>query len=339
MEARPSAVITATGMYVPPRVVTNEELATLMNTTDEWIQQRSGIRQRRWVAEDQAPADLALEAARQALEMAGLEPNDLELLLVATLSPDAFFPGTACFLHAKLGLRTQPAMDVRCQCSGFIYALETAKLFIESGQYRRLMVVGAEIHSKALDLTDEGRNTAVLFGDGAGAVILEARGHEGNGNGAGILRTRLHAEGEHARKLWVQSPGLANDRAVTAAHVEAKMCVPKMDGKFVFKNAVVRMPEVLRECLDANQVSFEDVDLFLFHQANLRINEVVAGSLGIPPAKTYDNITQYGNCSAASIPMLLDECVRSGRVQAGDLISMTSFGSGFTWASTLVRWV
>jgi len=334
MQKTMAARIIGTGSYLPERVVTNHDLAQMFDTSDEWIQQRSGIKERRFAAESETPAELAFQAATKALESANLTSQDIDLVLVATLSPDAFFPGTACFLHEKLGLNTQPAMDIRCQCSGFIYALNIAKLFIESRQYHRVMVVGSELHSRALDFSNEGRDTAVLFGDGAGAVILE--GSEDIERG--ILSCHLHAQGEHARKLWIRSPGLANDRAVTKQHVDDRWCYPYMDGRFVFKNAVQRMPEVLTEALRANHLQSTDIDLFLFHQANLRINEFICESMKLDPNRTYNNIQRYGNCSAASIPICLDECLAEGKINDGDLICMTSFGSGFTWASAVIRW-
>ncbi len=328
--------ITGTGMYVPDRVVTNKDLEGLMDTTDEWIRQRSGIVERRYIGEGQQPSDLGEAAARQALEAAGLEADQIDCIVLATLSAEAEFPGTSFFLQEKLG-GTTPCFDLRAQCSGFLYSLSVARSFVASGQYRRVLVVGCEIHSTGLDFSTEGRDTAVLFGDGAGAVIVEANTDEDDRSD--ILEVRLQAEGKYAKKLWVESPGSGTyPERWTQEVFDRRRYFPHMEGKFVFKHAVTRMPQVLRETLDAASVKIEDVSLFLFHQANLRINEYVANSLEIPEAKLRNNIQRYGNCSAASIPILLAEAEREGVLKRGDLVSMTGFGSGFSWASAAVRW-
>ncbi len=331
------ARIVGTGMYVPERVVTNADLEQRMDTTDEWIRQRSGIEERRWATEDQTPVDLAEAAARRALEAARLDPGDVDCILLGTLSPEAEFPGTSFFLQDRLGLEDTPCVDVRAQCSGFLYALGIGDSFIRAGQYRRVLVVGCEVHSTGIDVSTRGRDVAVLFGDGAGAVVLEA--NDDPQDPSGILAVRLHAQGKYARKLWIEAPGsgFAPVR-ITPELLEQRRHFPVMEGRFFFKHAVTRMPQVLRESLDAASVKIDDVDLFLFHQANLRINEYVAQQLEIPPEKCLNNIDRYGNCSAASIPMLLDEAVRGGRLARGQLVSMTSFGSGFSWASAIVRW-
>jgi 3-oxoacyl-[acyl-carrier-protein] synthase III len=331
------ARITGTGMYVPDRLVTNKDLEQLMDTSDEWIRQRTGIQERRYIEPGQLPVDLAEAAARRALAAASLEPDDVDCVLLATLSPQADFPGTSFFLQDRLGLRETPCFDVRAQCSGFLYSLATARSFVLAGQFRRVLVVGCEVHSTGIDLTTEGRDVAVLFGDGAGACVVEA--NEDAEDPSGILEVRLHAQGRHAQKLWIEAPGsgFAPVR-ITEELLRERRHFPRMDGKFVFKHAVTRMPEVLLATLSAASVKQEDVDLFLFHQANLRLNEYVAQALEIPAAKLRNNIQRFGNCSAASIPMLLDEAVREGALQPGKLVSMTAFGSGFSWASAVVRW-
>ena len=329
--------ITGTGMYVPDRVVTNDDLAKLMDTSDEWIVQRSGVRERRYITEGQTPADLAEHAARRAIEAAHLEPGDIDCIVLATLSPQADFPGTSFFLQERLDVGEIPCFDLRAQCSGFLYSLSVASSFIRSGDHRRVLIVGCEVHSTGIDLTTEGRDVAVLFGDGAGAIVLEAQ--EDDADPAGLLEVRLHAEGRFAKKLWIEAPGSGfTPVRITHELIEQRRHFPVMEGRFVFKHAVTRMPQVLRETLDAASLKLEDVDLFLFHQANLRINEYVAQQLEIPPEKWLNNIDRYGNCSAASIPMLLDEAVRGGRLRSGQLVSMTSFGSGFSWASAVARW-
>ncbi len=324
-------------MNVPERVVTNDDLAALIDTSDEWIQQRTGIRERRWIVDGQTPADLATAACEQALRSAELGVEDIDFILLATLSPQHEFPGTSFFLHERLNAGDVPCVDLRAQCSGFLYALNFADSLILAGKCRRVLVVGCEVHSTGLDVSTGGRDVAVIFGDGAGAVILEA--NEDPDDPAGILQIRLHAEGKHAKKLWIDAPSSAEfPQRITHEMIDAGRHFPKMEGRYVFKHAVTRMPEVLLESLSAASVKLDDVGLFLFHQANLRINEFVAGKLEIPAAKLFNNIERYGNCSAASIPMLLAEAARSGLLVRGQVVSMTAFGSGFTWGSAVLRW-
>jgi 3-oxoacyl-[acyl-carrier-protein] synthase-3 len=331
------AKLTGTGMYVPERVVTNHDLTELMDTSDEWIRQRSGIRERRYISEGQTPADLAHAASERALAAAGIDASDVDCIVLATLSPQADFPGTSFFLQEKLGVGETPCFDLRAQCSGFVYALATANAFVRSGQFRRVLVVGCEVHSTGIDLSDEGRDVAVLFGDGAGAVVVEPNADESDPSE--LLEVRLHAQGKHAQKLWIEAPGSGfTPTRITHELIDQRRHFPHMEGRFVFKHAVTRMPEVLFETLGAASLKLEDVDLFLFHQANLRINEFVAQQLEIPPEKCLNNIERYGNCSAASIPILLDEAVREGRLARGQLVAMTTFGSGFSWSSAVARW-
>ena len=330
------ARIAGTGMYVPERVVTNDELSKLMDTSDEWIQQRSGIVERRYIEPGQQPSELAEYACQRALEAAGREPGEIDCIVLATLSAEADFPGTAFFLQERLDCGEIPCFDLRAQCSGFVYSLSVANGFVRGGIYRRVLVVGCEVHSTGIDLTTEGRDVAVLFGDGAGAVIVEA--NDDPDDAAEILEVRLHAEGKHADKLWIEAPGSGfTPTRITEEMVAQKRHFPRMQGRFVFKHAVTRMPEVLLETLGAASLKLDDVDHFLFHQANLRINEYVAQALEIPPEKCPNNIGRHGNCSAASIPMLLDENRRSGNIKPGDLVAMTTFGSGFSWTSAVVR--
>jgi 3-oxoacyl-[acyl-carrier-protein] synthase-3 len=329
--------ITGTGMYVPERVVTNDELAQRMDTSDEWIRQRSGIVERRHVDGTQTPADLAEIASRRALEAAGVGADELDAIILATLSPEHEFPGTSFFLHQRLGVPEIPCFDLRAQCSGFLFSLATADGFIRSGQMRRVLVVGCEVHSTGLEYANRGRDTAVLFGDGAGAVVLEA--NDDPNDRAGILALRMHAQGEHANRLWIEAPACGYyPSRLTKEMVDEGRHFPRMEGRLVFKHAVTRMPEVLRETLDAAGTKLEDIDLFLFHQANLRINEFVARALEIPEARVRNNIDRYGNCSAASIPILLAEADREGALRPGDLVALTGFGSGFSWASAVLRW-
>jgi 3-oxoacyl-[acyl-carrier-protein] synthase-3 len=321
-------------MFVPPQVVTNKDLEAQMDTTDEWIQKRTGIRERRYAAAGLGAADLGVEASQRALEAAGIKGSDLDLILVATLTPDYFFPGTAFFIQDKLGLGTKPAMDIRCQCSGFLYALSVGQLFVASGQYERVLVCGTEVHSRGLNMTTQGRGVSVLFGDGAGAVVLTAAERPGQG----ILSVRLHADGAGRDMLKMEYPGFKNLPYLSAELLAEGKHWPEMDGRQVFKNAVRRMPEVVMEVLEEQNLVPDDVDFFLFHQANLRINEAVLAHLNQPASKTYNNIDRYGNCSAASIPMAMDEAYRSGRIKSGDLVCLAGFGAGFTWAGALIRW-
>ena len=328
-----SAKITGTGSYHPPRKVTNYDLEKMMDTSHEWIVQRSGIETRYFADKDTSTSDLAFEASKKALLSAGLEAKDLDLIITATLSPDHQFPGIGVKLQHKLGLSTTPAMDIRNQCSGFIYAMNTAKLFVASGQYKRVLVVGAEIHSKIVDLSTRGRDISVLFGDGAGAVIVEAS----KDDSADLLGFRLHSQGEFCDSLWLERPGTAKEFYIEREDLEAGRHYPYMEGRNVFKHATKRLQETIGELIEQNSIALDQIDHFLFHQANIRINEAVAKRLEIPESKVHNNIQKYGNCSAASLPILLDECLKEGKIKRGDLLCLAAFGAGFTWGGCLVR--
>ena len=326
--------VTGTGMFVPPEIYTNKDLEKLMDTSDEWIQQRSGIRERRFAKEGVGVSDLGVEASKLALSMAGLTPRDIDLVVFSTLTPDYYFPGAGVFLTDKLGMGTTPALDVRNQCSGFLYGLTCAHTFIASGQYNRVLLVGAETHSRALNFTTAGRDIAVLFGDGAGAVVLEASSDPE----CGILSTHLHADGAHREHLKMQYPSNLQWPFIKQENLDQNLLWPKMDGRLVFKNAVARVPEVVKQALKANYLHPNDISLYIFHQANIRINEAVMKALDQPMEKSFNNIDRYGNCSAASIPMCIDEAVRSGRLKRNDLVCLASFGAGFTWGAAIMRW-
>ena len=328
------AYICGTGMYVPPKVVTNKDFEQWMDTTDEWIRQRSGIEERHHVDGPEGPADLALIASQRALEDAGLKPTDIDLIILATLAADLYFPGSSALLQAKLGLPGVPAMDVRCQCCGFLYGLNVAKLFVESGQYNRVLVVGAEVHSTVLEMKTESRDVSVLFGDGSGAVIVAASPDQKSS----MLSFHLHADGAHADKLCIKKPGTLGTVFVSQQLIDERQCLPYMDGRYVFKHAVTRLRECVNEALTCNKLAVNDVDCYLFHQANLRINEFVAQQFAIPVEKTPSNIQKYGNCSGASLPILLHETVKSGQIKRGDTVCMAAFGAGFTWASCMLQW-
>jgi 3-oxoacyl-[acyl-carrier-protein] synthase-3 len=324
------------GHHVPDRVVTNADLTRLMDTSDEWIQQRTGIRERRYISCDTGPADLGARAARDALAAAGAAAADVDLILFGTLSPDIDFPGGASLLQRNLGLRGTAAMDVRNQCSGFLYMLAVADKFIRTGGARRVLVVGAEVHSTGIDLSTLGREVAVIFGDGAGAVVL---GPEADPR-RGILSTHLHSEGKYAEKLMVELPSsrlrprIAED---LLDHPGSRLW-PRMEGRYVFKHAVNRFTEVIGEALATNGLTPADIDLLIPHQANLRISQLVAMGFELPEEKVFNNIQRYGNTTAASIPIALHEAVESGRVRPGSLVCLAAFGAGFTWAAAIVRW-
>ena len=327
------------GSYLPSNVVTNEDLTEFMDTSDEWIVQRTGIRERRWVQGVTSTSDLALEASRRALESAGLAPEDLDMIFLATLTPDHFFPGSAVYLQTKLGLADIPAIDVRQQCTGFIYALSMADQYIRTGSAQKILVVGSEVHSKGLEKTTRGRDVTVLFGDGAGAVVLEPTELSNADLDSHLLSTHLYSDGAYAEELWVPAVSTAYDEEI----VDQRMLdrgdqYPKMNGRHVFVHAVKRMPEAVKAALQHNSYQIDDVDLFVFHQANLRINEAVAHQLGVPDDKVFNTIEKYGNTTAATIPIGLDEAVKAGRLEPGMLVASAAFGSGFTWASALIRW-
>ncbi len=329
------AIISGTGHYVPPKVVTNHDLEKVMNTTDEWIQQRSGIRERHYAEEGIGSSDLATQAALRAIEDAQIDKEEIDFIIAATLSPDHYFPGIGVLVQSKLGLTEVGAMDVRNQCSGFIYALSAASGYIQAGMYKKILLVAAEVQSSNLDYSDEGRDLAVLFGDGAAAVIIEPNEKD---DGRGVLSTHLFSDGRFATELWMDSPSPKDRPTFYPGFLEDKRHYPKMNGKLVFKNASEKMPKAVQIALKHNGLTIEDVDHLLPHQANDRISLMVAKILKIPVEKVIRNIDRFGNTTAASIPIGLDESVKSGRIQQGDIIVLTAFGSGFTWASAVMKW-
>jgi len=330
----PTTAIIGTGHSVPDRVVTNEDLTRHMDTSDEWIRERTGIEERRWVEEGTTGTQMAAAASRMALEDAGIGAGEVDAIVLATLSPDHFFPGTGVFLQRELGMGTVPAIDLRAQCSGFVYGLSVADAFIRSGQYRTVLLVGVEIQSTGLNLTTEGRDMAVLFGDGAGAAVLQGTEEPGRG----VLSTHIHAQGEFAELLWGDAPASWRHPRIALEDFETGRIYPTMAGRDVFKHAVTRMPQVVGEALEANGLESSDIDLLIPHQANLRISQMVQKRLGLRDDQVFNNIQRYGNTTAATIPIALSEAVREGRLSPGDLLCFTAFGSGFTWGSALVRW-
>jgi 3-oxoacyl-[acyl-carrier-protein] synthase-3 len=324
------------GRHVPERVVTNDDLSHLMDTTDDWIQQRTGIRERHFITSPEGPGDLAAPAARQALADAGVDAKDIDLVLLGSLSPDFDFPNGCSVVARHLGLRGTPVMDVRNQCSGFIYMLAVADKFIRTGGARHVLVIGAETHSTGLDLTTVGREVAVIFGDGAAAVVM---GPEPDAT-KGVLTTHLHSEGKYAKKLMVEVPTSVCQPRVSPDMLSGpgSRLWPRMEGRYVFKHAVTRFPEVVNEALAATGYAIGDIDLFIPHQANLRISQLVAMGLELPPEKMFNNIERYGNTTAASIPLALYEAREAGLVRDGALVCLAAFGAGFTWGAALIRW-
>jgi 3-oxoacyl-[acyl-carrier-protein] synthase-3 len=329
----PRARFLGTGFAVPDRVVTNDDLSQLMDTTDEWIRTRTGIRERRWAREGETGAGLAHQASLRALDAAGLAPAQVDAIVYATSTPDHFAPGNGVYLQRLLGVGGMPSIDIRNQCSGFVYALSIADAFIRCGQFRTILVVGAEIQSTGMDVTTRGRNTAVIFADGAGAVVLGPSDDE-----RGILAFDLHGDGEFAEKLWVDAPGSMYHPRVSREQIDAGRHFLSMDGKEVFRHATTRMPESVRAALATAGHTAAELTLLVAHQANLRISEAMQKELGLRDDQVYSNIMRYGNTTAATIPIALDECVRAGRLGRGDLVALTAFGSGFLWGSAVVRW-
>ena len=327
--------IVGLGHHVPETVITNEYLSSIMDTNNEWIVERTGIGERRFMdPEKDTVANMAAKAARMALTRAGLVEKDIDFIVFATITPDYFFPGSGVLLQRELGLEGIGALDIRNACSGFIYALSVADQFIKTGMYKTILVIGAEIQSTALDLTTRGRNTAVIFGDGAGAVILQAS------EKPGILSTHLHADGRFAEELYVKDPGSSRPHEERQPEQILDTATFKvfMNGNQVFKHAVVRFMEVIGEALNSNGLAKEDINLLVPHQANLRISQYIQEKLGLSDNQVYNNIMRYGNTTAASIPIAMSEAWEEGRIKENDLLCLAAFGSGFTWASALIRW-
>ena len=329
-------VIRGSGRYVPPRVVTNDDLSQWMDTSDEWIRQRTGIEQRYWIPEEGGvgSSDLGLEATKIALQRAGWEPEDLDLIIFATLSPDLFFPGCGCILQHKLGLNATPALDIRQQCTGFLYGMTIADAHIRSGLANRILLVGAEVHSTGLDISTAGRDVSVIFGDGAGAVCLE--GVE-NSEPVGVLASALHADGKFANSLMVEVGSSRLNPRISHELIDEGRHWPVMDGKTIFKLAVQRLPEAVAEVLDKAGLELGDIDLFIPHQANLRINQFFAQSMKLPEDKVFNNIQRYGNTTAASIPIALDEALEMKIIGEGSTVVFLGLGAGVTWGAVVAR--
>lgn len=343
--------IAGMGYYVPKNVYTNEDLTRFMDTSDEWIQERTGIKERRFANRmGETTTTMAIEAAKIAMDRAGVTTHDIDFIVFATLSPDYYFPGCGVLLQREMRMREIGALDVRNQCSGFVYALSVADQFIKTGTYKNILVVGSEKHSFAMDFQTRSRNVSVIFGDGAGAVVLQPTQEKNKG----ILSTHLHSDGAdaeilamyypgaHANKWLTDKPPFPNQELgglfLTTEQLESGATLPYMDGPAVFKKAIVKFPEVIREALAANNLSEKDIDLLIPHQANLRISQYVQKLLGLSDNQVFNNIQKYGNTTAASVPIALCEAWEAGKINTGDLVCLAAFGSGFTWASALIRW-
>lgn len=329
--------ISGLGFYVPENVVTNDDLSKIMETSDEWIQERTGIQERRHIIRGQdTTTSMGVKAAKIAIERAEIATDEIDFIVFATISPDYYFPGPGVELQKELGLKTIGALDIRNQCSGFIYALSVADQFIKTGMYKNILVVASEVQSLGLDMTTRGRSVSVIFGDGAGAVILTR-----SDDASGILSTHLHSEGEHAKELAVLAPGMGG-RWVTDIladkNPDDESYFPYMNGQFVFKHAVVRFSEVINEGLQANDLQVSDINMLIPHQANLRISQFIQKKFGLRDDQVFNNIQKYGNTTAASIPIALTEAWENGKIKKGDTLVLAAFGSGFTWASAIIKW-
>lgn len=331
----PKSKIKGVGFYVPDNVIKNSDLEEIMDTSDEWIQERTGIKERRWVEGDLTTSLMGTYASKIAIKNAKISKNDIDFIIFATLSPDYFFPGSGVLLQKNLQIKEVGALDIRNQCSGFIYGLSVADQYIKSGMYENILVVGSEIHSGGLDKSSRGRSVSVIFGDGAGAAIVSKSNDESE-----ILSTHLHSEGKFAEELAVIKPATTFwiDKIIDDNEEDGKGFFPKMNGNFVFKNAVKRFEEVIFESLNHNNYTSKDIDMLITHQANLRITQYIQKKLNIDENNIFNNIMSYGNTTSASIPIALYEALEKNKIKRGDLVCLAAFGSGFTWASALIRW-
>ena len=327
------------GHYVPDNIVTNDDLSKVMDTNDQWIQERTGIKERRWVQEGdgQSTFTMGLEAAKKAISNAGINKEDLDLIVFATLSPDYYFPGPGVQIQEALEINTVAALDIRAQCSGFVYSISVADQFIKTGMYKNVLVIGSELQSRGIDKSTRGRSISVIFGDGAGAAVLTREEDPSKG----ILSTHIHSEGKHALELATEAPGMGT-RWVTDIikdnNPEDFSYRPYMNGQFVFKHAVRRFSEVINEGLQKNNLEVSDIDMLIPHQANLRISQFIQKKFGLSDDQVYNNIQKYGNTTAASIPIALSEAHQQGKVKEGDTVVLAAFGSGFTWGSVIIKW-
>ena len=331
--------IVGLGYFVPENIVTNDDLSKIIDTNDEWIQERTGIQERRHVLKGsgETTTTMGVKAAQIAIDRSGIAKDDIDFIVFATISPDYYFPGPGVTLQKELGLRTVGALDIRNQCSGFVYALSIADQYIKTGMYKNILIVGSELQSIGLDMTTRGRSVSVIFGDGAGAAVLTRE----EDLTKGILSTHLHSEGEHAKELSVLAPGMGGrwvSDILADNNPDDESYFPYMNGQFVFKNAVIRFSEVINEGLSSNNLTVSDINMLIPHQANLRISQFIQKKFGLSDAQVFNNIQKFGNTTAASIPIALTEAWELGKIKSGDLVVLAAFGSGFTWASAMIRW-
>ena len=326
------------GHYVPENIITNDDLSKLMDTSDSWIQERTGVKERRWIdpKSDDTTSTMAVKASKIAIDRSGLEKKDIDFIIFATLSPDMYFPGGGVQVQDMLDMSTIGALDVRSQCSGFVYAMSVADQFIKTGMYKNILVIGAENHSGALDKSTRGRGVSVIFGDGAGAAILS----RSEVKGKGILSSHLHSEGKYARELMMDGPSTGRwvPEILAENNSNDQSYYPYMNGQLVFKNAITRFSEVIVEGLEANNLQKEDIDMLIAHQANLRISQFIQKKFNLSDDKVHNNIMKYGNTTAASVIIALTEAWEQGKIKENDLVVLAAFGSGFTWGSVIIRW-
>ena len=329
----PEPHIIGIGYYVPETIVHNDDLSKIMDTSNEWIIERTGIQERRFAGPNEGPADLAIPASEEAIANAMIKKEDIDFIIFATSTPDYYVPGSSCILQDKMGFDTIGALDIRVQCSGFIYGISIAEQYIKSGKFKNILVIGSEVQSAAMDLTNKGRNTAVIFADGAGAAIVSSKK-----SGGKILSTHLHSDGKHLKELWVELPSSRSKPTIDSDRINEGRHFLQMNGREVFKHAVKRFPEVIIEGLEYNNLTLEDLDILIPHQANLRISKFIQKKLNLSDNQVYSNIHKYGNTTAASIPIAFSEALKDNKISKGDIVALASFGSGFTWGSCIIEW-
>tara|TARA_Y100000588_G_C14269658_1_gene931718 strand:- start:3850 stop:4848 length:999 start_codon:yes stop_codon:yes gene_type:complete len=325
--------ISGIGHYVPDKIVTNNDLSNLMDTSDEWITERTGIKERRYASEGMGPSDLAIPAVEEALSNAGIDKNDIDLIIFSTISPDYYLPGAGCILQHKMSFPNIGALDIRAACSGFIYGLSVADQYIKAETFKHILLVCSEVQSTTMDMSDRGRNVAVIFGDGAAAVVISRTDED-----SGILSAHIHSDGEYCKELWVKEPSTISSSRLSEQSIKDGDHYVHMNGREVFRHAVTRFPEAINEALVFNNLTADDIDLLIPHQANLRISRMVQKKMGLPDEKIYNNIHKYGNTTAASIPICISEALNEGKIKKGDIVVCAAFGSGFLWGSSIIKW-
>lgn len=325
--------IAGIGHYLPDKVITNDYLSNKIDTSDEWITERTGIKERRYVEDGVGPSDLAIPAVNSALKDANKSKEEIDLIIFATISPDYYIPGSGCMLQDKMGFSNIGAFDIRAACSGFIYGISMADQYIKTGEFSNILLVCAEVQSTTMDLSDRGRNTAVIFGDGAAAVVVSSTEQKG-----GIMSTHLHSDGRHVKQLYVKEPSTSNSNRLSKESIDRGDHFISMNGREVFRHAVKRFPEAIDEAIQHNNLTYDDISLIIPHQANLRITEAIKKKLSLKDDQVYSNIHKYGNTTAASIPICLSEARDEGKIKSDDIIVCAAFGSGFLWGSTIIKW-